>query len=951
MLVALAYHKGDQEQAARLATWIAELGPYPVHEILLLPDKLCADFTLPDMGFAKVHRQVVVGDGWQQWPMSPNKAWRTTAKHIEFTMPQPWLWIEADIVPLRAGWLDAIAAEYATCGKPFMGDLVHVENVPGFVDHCSGVAVYPARMTQHAGEALLAHEVAWDVAAAAQIVPKMHKTLLIQHGAKRFAEGKTYLDWKNPKFESIEQVRAEIRAEAVVFHANKDGSLIELLRNDKFVTAVAPLLHEVIQEQRTKWIINPAWKSAPLELDARTGAIFPRSFSERGLTCDIFIKTYPPDWSWFTYCHTSCLKFATGFRKIYVVAGAPIHDGMQLKKPVGVGTNWIETPTDIDFRMEYGLGNPNQDLYLSQQIFKLYADTLTDAEFICHIDSDTIFTRPVTPETYFTDDKINWMMTPYSMVETPWKPITEKFLGRPVEFEFMRRAPVMLPRWIYPALREFCVKKHGRTLEQYVMEQPHRAYSEYNALGAFAYYFHNDKFNWINTAEVPEKDWPILTVRQCKSWDGLTPAIVAEFDSILAQDVAEVAASSNAPTQPTVLSMPLQFAKLQNMVMAKIESCSGCAATKEQAFNFYERDDQGNFYCAEHNVRWFNPNEPKVAQLPWKDGHIDIPNRTDNWQQYIIQDESPIRQTAAGHWIISDDSHISRWVEETGRLDHDQNLLPDILPEIPVGGTVVDAGANIGSHTHAYLERVGESGKVLAIEPNEDAWDCLRRNCSRAKISRAALWDKAVKLTVVQDANAGASYVREDAQGAVQGVTLDSLLKNQRIGRVDFVKADVEGNEVRLLRGAEKTIARYRPTLFIEVNKAALKKQGSNANELLGWLESHGYSHKVVQSNRNYGDDIYDVLAKPLLPPNECLTERRFKELSMTFDTVPESKPWASSVESIEEIKRLAARLKSFATAPAYVKRIRDELTLAGVIHRAVKRRKKRRKVWKKLTG
>lgn len=247
------------------------------------------------------------------------------------------------------------------------------------------------------------------------------------------------------------------------------------------------------------------------------------------MICDIFIKTYPTDYPWLKYCLRSIGKFASEFRKTVIVSPAPYHDS------IGLGFDWVWQE-----RHEYGLGNPRFDGYLSQQVFKLYADTFTDdADYILHIDSDTIFTRPVTPETYFTDGKIDWMMTPHAMIETPWQPITEKFLGMPapfsVSFEFMRRPPQMIPRWLYASLREFCVQKHGCTLSEYIMKQPYRAFSEYNALGAFAFYFHHDKFNWINTAEVPENEWPPLTVLQKYSHGGLTPEIVAEFEQILSQ--------------------------------------------------------------------------------------------------------------------------------------------------------------------------------------------------------------------------------------------------------------------------------------------------------------------------------------------------------------------------------------------------------------------------------
>lgn len=74
-----------------------------------------------------------------------------------------------------------------------------------------------------------------------------------------------------------------------------------------------------------------------------------------------------------------------------------------------------------------------------------------------------------------------------------------------------------------------------------------------------------------------------------------------------------------------------------------------------------------------------------------------------------------LRTTRMGHWIIDGDTHISKWVEETGRLGHDQDLLPRILKLIRPGDVVVDVGAFIGDHTFDYgvATRGVDSGRVL----------------------------------------------------------------------------------------------------------------------------------------------------------------------------------------------------------------------------------------------
>lgn len=78
--------------------------------------------------------------------------------------------------------------------------------------------------------------------------------------------------------------------------------------------------------------------------------------------------------------------------------------------------------------------------------------------------------------------------------------------------------------------------------------------------------------------------------------------------------------------------------------------------------------------------------------------------------------------------VIEGDTHIARWIEEGQRIDHDPMVDGAICPLIPIGGTVIDGGANIGTHTVPYAARVGLMGFVHAFEPNPAAFECLRHN-------------------------------------------------------------------------------------------------------------------------------------------------------------------------------------------------------------------------------
>jgi FkbM family methyltransferase len=218
--------------------------------------------------------------------------------------------------------------------------------------------------------------------------------------------------------------------------------------------------------------------------------------------------------------------------------------------------------------------------------------------------------------------------------------------------------------------------------------------------------------------------------------------------------------------------------------------------------------------------------------------------------------------------VIEGDSHISKWVQESGRLDHDQSALPRILALIKPGDVVVDGGAFIGDHTVAYARAVGEAGRVFAFEPNPTAFECLRFNTGLLKnvtCFNYGLSDVFAEIRLHGSENAGATYAEyDDADPDTDVARIDRFV----IGlddRVDLIKLDIEGFEVRALKGAAETIRRCRPYLVVEVNEGALNRQGSTGAELLDLIRSYGYSVENLYPGGLLHGAQFDVIAKPIL--------------------------------------------------------------------------------------
>lgn len=140
------------------------------------------------------------------------------------------------------------------------------------------------------------------------------------------------------------------------------------------------------------------------------------------------------------------------------------------------------------------------------------------------------------------------------------------------------------------------------------------------------------------------------------------------------------------------------------------------------------------------------------------------------------------------------------------------------------GDIVLDAGANVGVFTRRAL--AAGAGKVIAIEPGPENLECLRRNfareieAGRVVLYGKGIWDKddVLRFAIDPGSSAKDSFLRPaDGSRVIQVAvtTVDHMVAELGLARVDFVKMDIEGAEQRAIRGARGTISRFRPRMAI----------------------------------------------------------------------------------------------------------------------------------------
>lgn len=136
---------------------------------------------------------------------------------------------------------------------------------------------------------------------------------------------------------------------------------------------------------------------------------------------------------------------------------------------------------------------------------------------------------------------------------------------------------------------------------------------------------------------------------------------------------------------------------------------------------------------------------------------------------------------------------------------------------------VIDAGANIGVFSLFASQKVGVDGRVIAFEPIKEARALLEHNVNANNLANVdvapyALGEQKATVSFSKDEGLlGSSGLTEKggAREDVDQVTLDEYVREHRIDRVDFIKADIEGMERFFLKGAETVIRRDKPRMAI----------------------------------------------------------------------------------------------------------------------------------------
>ncbi|MGD0200488.1 MAG: FkbM family methyltransferase [Bryobacteraceae bacterium] len=211
---------------------------------------------------------------------------------------------------------------------------------------------------------------------------------------------------------------------------------------------------------------------------------------------------------------------------------------------------------------------------------------------------------------------------------------------------------------------------------------------------------------------------------------------------------------------------------------------------------------------AAHNSRIQNANKDRIAaamRLMEKD-----PAGLERWNT----PDGP-------YWLVTG----SQWSLAWDLAEQERNIYGAGARAVRAGDVVLDCGANVGVFTRKAL-RAG-ARTVVAIELAPDNLECLRRNfpdeirAGRVIVYPKGVWDRDEWLTLnVVPENSMADSVVMHPEHSRPGprvplTTIDKLVAELRLERVDFIKMDIEGAEPNALRGARQTLGSWHPRLAL----------------------------------------------------------------------------------------------------------------------------------------
>jgi FkbM family methyltransferase len=200
-------------------------------------------------------------------------------------------------------------------------------------------------------------------------------------------------------------------------------------------------------------------------------------------------------------------------------------------------------------------------------------------------------------------------------------------------------------------------------------------------------------------------------------------------------------------------------------------------------------------------------------------------------------------------WLSKNkDAYIDSCMKNTGVFEfYSTEVVKKFIKEDSV---VIDVGANIGYYSVIFSKLVGGNGKVLSFEPTAHFYKILSDNlkenkCDNVRTFSFGLSDKQQTLDIyIGDSSATIHDPTPEtaiSKEAIKLFPLDEKIVEFNLSRLDFIKIDIDGHEPAFLKGAIKTIRKFKPLVLLEVSHTHYLEYGVTAWDFYSYLKDEGF--------------------------------------------------------------------------------------------------------------
>ena len=215
---------------------------------------------------------------------------------------------------------------------------------------------------------------------------------------------------------------------------------------------------------------------------------------------------------------------------------------------------------------------------------------------------------------------------------------------------------------------------------------------------------------------------------------------------------------------------------------------------------------------------------------------------------------------------IRPDFYKKRYFKNLNNLNKsnfsERNVEPELVwikEYLPKNAVILDIGANVGTFLY-QLENKLDHEHIYAFEPNKKLYRRLKRLFPAMRILPLALSDENMTAefkvpvingkTIASRGTLNTSYKEKGEEKSytekVKVIKLDDWAALEHFSKLDFIKIDVEGNEIKTLLGAKETIRQFLPTLMVEMEQR--HHQTPIWNEI-SEVKSWGYEARYLNRN------------------------------------------------------------------------------------------------------